>query len=131
MYSVVLHVVMSILIYFSIRSSKSLPNPRGPLSSRIPSAAIELANREVCAALNKEQSGNVGSQIGKKPRVYSPQKRAELGKLAVDIGAFAAAKRFSRKLKYSINESTACRFKQLYLGGEMSEEVEGGGGFNS
>ena len=106
---------MSILDYFSVRSSKSLPNPRGPLSSRIPSAAIELANREVCAAINKEQPGNVSSRKGKKPRVYSPQERAESGKLAADIGASAAAKRFSRKLKYSVNESTARRFKQLYL----------------
>ena len=44
-----------------------------------------------------------------------PQERAELGKLAVDIGASAAAKRFSKKLKYPVNESTARRFKQLYL----------------
>ena len=38
-----------------------------------------------------------------------------MGKLAVDIGASAAAKRFSKKLKYPVNESTARRFKQLYL----------------
>ena len=106
---------MSILDYFSVRSSKSLLNPRGPLSSRIPSAAIESANREVCLAINKEQPGNVSSRKGKKPRVHSPQERAELGKLAADIGASAAAKRFSRKLKYSVNEGTAHRFKQLYL----------------
>ena len=74
---------MSILDYFSVRLSKSFPNPRGPLSSRIPSAAIESANREVCAALNKEQP--VSSQKGKKPRIYSPQERAELGKLAVSF----------------------------------------------
>ena len=44
---------LSILDYFEVTSSKSFPNPRGPLSNRIPSAAIELANREVRAALNK------------------------------------------------------------------------------
>ena len=38
-----------------------------------------------------------------------------MGKQAVDFGASAAAKRFSRKLKYPVNESTARRFKQLYL----------------
>ena len=105
--------VISILDYFSVRSSKSFPKPRGPLFSRIPSAAIESANCEVCAALNKEQP--VSSRKGKKPRVYSSQERAELGKLAVDVKASEAAKWFSRKLKYSINESTARRFKQLYL----------------
>ena len=108
-------VAMSHLDYFQVRSSKSFPNPRGPLSTRISSAAIESANREVRALLNKELQESASSRKGKKPRVYSPQERAELGKLAVDIGASAAAKRFSKKLKYPVNESTARRFKQLYL----------------
>ena len=106
---------MSILNYFEVTSSKSFPNPRGPLSNRIPSAAIESANREVRAALNKNLPESANSRKGKKPRVYSPKERAELGKLAVDVGASAAAKRFSKKLKYAVNESTARRFKQLYL----------------
>ena len=38
-----------------------------------------------------------------------------MGKLAVDVGTSEAPKRFSRKLKYSVNESTARRFKQLCL----------------
>ena len=41
-----------------------------------------------------------------------PHELAELSKLAVDIGANKAAKQF---LKYPINESTALKFKQLYL----------------
>ena len=112
----VARVFMSILDYFSVSSSKSFPNPRGPLSNRIASAAIESANREVRAALNKELLESASSRRKeKKPRVYLPQERAEMGKLAVDIGATEAAKRFSKKLKYPINESTARRFKQLYL----------------
>ena len=106
-------VPMSILDYFAVTSSKSFPNPRGPLSNRIASAAIESANHEVCAVLNKELSKSASSrQKGKKRRVYSPHERAELGKLAVDIGATEAAKQF---LKYPINESLALRFKQLHL----------------
>ena len=42
-------------------------------------------------------------------------KRTELDKLAVDIRASAAAKRFSKKWKYAVNEITAHRFKQLCL----------------
>ena len=61
---------MSILDYFTVTSSKSLPNPRGPLSNRIVSAAIESANREVHAALNPESASS--KRKGKKPRVYSP-----------------------------------------------------------
>ena len=51
----------SILDYFAVRSSTSFPNPRGPLSNRISSAAIESANREVRAALNKELPENASS----------------------------------------------------------------------
>ena len=107
---------MSILDYFSVSSSKSFPNPRGPLSNRIASAAIESANREVRVALNKDLPESASSRRkGKKPRIYLPQEPAELGKLTVDIGATEAAKRFSKKLKYPINEIMARRFKQLYL----------------
>ena len=105
---------MSILDYFTVMSSKSLPNPRGPLSNRIASAAIESANREVRVALNPESASS--KQKGKKPCVYSPHERAELGKLAVDIGVTNAAKRFSKKIiKYPVKESTARRFKKLCL----------------
>ena len=38
-----------------------------------------------------------------------------MGKLAVDIGVTNAAKQFSKKIKYPVNESTARRFKKLYL----------------
>ena len=60
----------------------------------------------------------VQSRKGKKPRVYSPETRAEtgrLGRLALNIGPTAAAKRVSRKLGFPVNESTARRFKKLYL----------------
>ena len=57
-----------ILDYFTVSSSsKSFLNPRGPLSNRIPSAAIESANREVCEVLNKELPESASSQKGKKP----------------------------------------------------------------
>ena len=38
-----------------------------------------------------------------------------MSKPAVDIGASATAKRFSRKLKCPVNECTGRNFKQLYL----------------
>ena len=47
-------VAMLISDYFVVTSSKLFPNPRGPLSNRIASAAIELANHEVCAVINKK-----------------------------------------------------------------------------
>ena len=47
--------------------------------------------------------------------MYSPKTRAEIGKLALNIGSTAAAKRVSRTLGFPINESTTRRFKKLYL----------------
>jgi len=52
------------------------------------------------------------SHKGKKSHVYSPKKRAEIGRLA---GQFGPSKATRRKLGYSLNESTACRFKTLYM----------------
>ena len=49
---------MSILNCFTVMSSKSLPNPRGPLSNRIASAVIESANRELHVALNPESASS-------------------------------------------------------------------------
>ena len=46
---------------------------------------------------------------------YLLKERAEIGKMAVNIGASAAARRFSKQSVYTVNKSLACRFKQLYL----------------
>ena len=103
---------MSLLDYFRLKRSGSLPNPRGPLSNRISSTAIASANSEVRAMLNGEPSQ--GSHKGKKHHVYSSKERAEIDRLAGQIGASEAARKFSRKLGHSLNESTARRFKKLY-----------------
>ena len=55
-------VAMSILDYFAMTSSKSFSIPMGPLSNRITSAAIESANNEVCAVLNKELPESASSR---------------------------------------------------------------------
>jgi len=115
-YGIGLVVWKCLLDYFRLKRSTSLPNPRGPLSSRIPSAAIVSANSQVRAVLElSHRDSQAHSQgKGKKPHVYSPKKRAEIGKLAGQTGPFKAARRFSRKLGYSVNESTARRFKELH-----------------
>ena len=53
--------------------------------------------------LNGEPSQ--GSRKGKKHHVYSPKERADSGRLAGQIGASETARRFSRKLGHSLNES--------------------------
>ena len=60
------------------------------------------------------QISRKGSRKGKKLRIYSPRERAEIGKLACNIGATAAARRISKKFE-GINESTVRGFKKSYL----------------
>ena len=47
--------------------------------------------------------------IGKKCNVFTPKERAELGKLACQIGSTAAA------MSMRINESTTRRIKKAYM----------------
>jgi len=49
--------------------------------------------------------------------VYSPKKRAEIGKLVCRVGATEAARRLTKKygLRIPINESTARKIKEVYL----------------
>jgi len=63
--------------------------------------------------LNGEPSHGDSQDKRKKRHIYSPKRRAEIGKLAGQIGPSEAARRFSRNLGYSVNESTARRFKKL------------------
>jgi len=82
----------SLLDYFKERTTNTdrpLPNPRGTLSRVIPSAAFLSANRKVQEVYQPSNSSKVApkSRKGKKPRVYSPKKRAEIGKLACRVGA--------------------------------------------
>jgi len=80
----------SLLDYFkqkTLNTDRPLPNPQETLSRVIPSAAILSANREVQEVYDCDQDSNSSevapkSRKGKKPRVYSPKKRAEIGKLA-------------------------------------------------
>ena len=67
-----------------------------------------------------QQVNNNGSIPGKsskssKPRFFSPKERAKIGKLACSIGATAAVRHFSKKLGYTMNESTVRGLKQAYL----------------
>jgi len=96
-----------------------LPNPRGPLSSKISSAAIVSANSEVAKVIEKMNNNSSmvsgRSKNGKKRRIYSPKERADIGKLACSVGATEAARHFMRTLGYTINESMVRCFKQAYL----------------
>ncbi len=88
-----------------------MPSPRGSLSKSIPTSAIAAANKEVKAML--AGSTQPTSKRGKYHK-YSPKDRAAIGKFAAENGVPAARRKYSPKFPY-INESTARKFKELYM----------------
>ena len=101
---------MSILKY--CKPTSSLPNPNGPLSDKISSKAIELANAEVekVSHLSKEQ-------VCKKPcgprstsyLILSPAQQFELGKRAAEHGVTSAIKYFLKKYPQLLLKQTTVR----------------------
>ena len=80
------HVVISILPYLKRRCSDVvLPDPGGESSRRIPSNAISSANRHVAEILMHTKRPQ------RKYNSYMPELRAEIGKVASQIGIKAAA----------------------------------------
>ena len=110
---------MSLFDYYKRQpKERTFPNPQGPLLKVIPSTAIASANSEVrCQVVSQARGGEqtLKSRKGKTSRVYSPKKRAEIGKLVCSIGATEAAKRVTKKFGFSIKESTIRSMKKAYL----------------
>ena len=61
-----------------------LPDPEGPLSIRIPSSSIEVANKEVKLILNEVHAGN-GKKCGPY-KSYTASEKARIAKQAVECG---------------------------------------------
>ena len=104
---------MSILHYFkpdSVSRSDGLPNPFGSLSTRIPPAAIASANEQVQEA-QKEKARSKRGPYHK----FSAVMRARIGRYASENGVAAAARRYSREIKVTINESTVRGIRRTYL----------------
>ena len=97
---------MALLRYLKPRDG--LPDPRGSLSSSMPSQAIAQANREVQEAIQSDK-GKRGPY-----KKYSPTVRAEIGKYAYHHGVAAAARFFSRRLDKKVSETTVRSIKSAY-----------------
>ena len=115
-------VKMSLLRFF--KPVDRLPDPRGQLSSSLPSVAIAEANKEVLKATKK---GNEKRGAYK----YSAEVRAEIGKYAIHHGVAATSRHFSRRLAKTVSETTVRSIKAVYLEGvrrkrpvELDEEEE-------
>ena len=78
---------MALLRY--LKPVDGLPDPRGSLSSSIPTQAIAEANKEVQKAILSEAGGKRGAY-----QKYSPTVRSDIGKYACQHGPAAAARYF-------------------------------------
>ena len=94
---------MSLYRYFKTQG-RELPNPSGPLSSSVSSAAIEEANAAVSATCTKEKRAPY--------QTLNDETRAKIGKYASENGDSAAARHFSTILSKSISRTTVHGLKK-------------------
>ena len=84
-----------------------LSDPRGSLSSSMPTQAIGEANKEVQKAVGTTDEVNVVLTSG-------TALRAKIAKYACQHGAAATARYYSKKLEKPLNNSTVKSMKKLY-----------------
>ena len=102
---------MALVKYF--KKSSVLPNPDGPLSERMPSSSIALANKEVESLLDsdKERCGSKRGQYIK----YSDEERAKVAKRASEMGVTNTIRFFRKEFSdRPLTESTVCTWKNKY-----------------
>ena len=78
-----------------------LPDPRGSLSSSIPTQAIAEANKEVHKAVGAADKGKHGPY-----KWYSSTLRAEIAKYTCQHGVAAIARHYYLKLEKQLSKST-------------------------
>ena len=111
---------MSIRKYFKpVKKDVSLPNPHGPLSSKVPPGAIEAANDRVSETVKPSGSGSGNtSNTARGPYTkLTPAQRLMIGKRASEHGTTATMKYFSKRYpgKFSsLKETTVRRLKNIY-----------------
>jgi len=105
---------MSILNYFKCQPKGSseeklqLPDPRGPLCARVPSSAIEVANRQVAKVLTAPACRGPYFKL-------TPAQRLQVGKRASENGIASSIRHFKKKYPdLLLKETTVRRLKNLY-----------------
>ena len=97
---------MALLKYF--KPAQGLPDPRGSLSSSVPTTMINSMNAAV-----EEESRRVAKQRSPYTR-YDPKLRAAIGQRACQHGVAAAARYFSRKLNTNVSQSSVRSIRDAY-----------------
>ena len=94
---------MALLRYMTVlpRRNAELPDPAGPLSSSVPSMAIEQANAAV-ARVRQDEAGKTIAKRGPYIKL-NDEMRAKIGKYASENGDTAAARHLSKVLGKALN----------------------------
>ena len=101
-----------------------LPNPDGPLSDRVPSAAISSANNEVKDLVNATSSD---SRKRGAYQNYTDEERARIGKRAAEFGVTNTLRHFSKQFTdRPLKESTVRTWMMNYKK-ELANRVKVGG----
>ena len=100
---------MSLLRYFKPSSDTKLPDPRGPLSTTVPSS-IAAANAEVKRVIETKENSD-GQKRGHYEK-FSPELRFQIGKHAAE-NRVAATMWFYAK-KFVLKESSVRTWKNAY-----------------
>ena len=120
---------MSILNYFkrhpkgtssgSSEDKLQLPDPRGPLCARVPSSAIDAANKQVAKVLTAPVSRGPYFKL-------TPAQRFEVGKRALEHGIASSIRYFEKKYPdLPLKETTVRRLKNLYQS-ELQRKLKSG-----
>ena len=108
---------MVLLKYFA--KSKSLPDPNGPLSSKLKPETIDSANRKVSTLLASTGTSSVkddGSEQRSRSSYmkFTPEQKAQVARYALESGNKRAIMKYSKQWSVDLKESTVRTLKTKY-----------------
>ena len=111
---------MALLRYFA--KSKSLPDPNGPLSSKLKPETIDSANRKVSALLASTGTSSAKDDgSGQRSRgsymKFTPEQKAQVARYALESGNKRAIVKYSKQWGVDLKESTVRTWKAKYTKG--------------
>ena len=116
---------MALLKYFA--KSKSLPDPNGPLSSKLKPETIDSANRKVSALLASTGSSSAKDDgSGQRSRgsymKFTPELKAQVARYALKSGNKRAIVKYSKQWGVDLKESTVRTWKTKYTEGSRKRK---------
>ena len=111
---------MALLKYFT--KSKSLPDPNGPLSSKLKPETIDSANRKVSALLASTGSSSAkddgsGQRSRSSYMKFTPEQKAQVARYALESGNKRAIVKYSKQWGVDLKKSTVRTWKTKYTEG--------------